>query len=260
MNSRISLLALGVGAYLAFAVASFPASIAHRWFAPDELALASVEGTVWRGSAAYGGINGIAFSNLNWVLHPVALLTGGVNVSVRTDFAGGLARAEVTSRGNRVVLDDFEASANLGRLPLDRLIGNFGLVPLGRVTGTARASFDRLELVDGWPVSAAGSVRLTNLAGPPLFTVPGVTTLTLGSFVAQLGPANDGSGIVAEVIDEGGPLELAGEVTLSPDRSYRVTSRIKPRAEAHDALVQGLQVLYPANAAGQHQITIAASL
>lgn len=260
MTSRVSLLALGLGAYLAFAVVSFPASIAHRWFAPDELSLASVTGTVWRGSAEYGGINGIAFSGLSWNLHPFALLTGSLSLSVRADFAGGLARAEISSRGSRLVLDDLEASANLGRLPLDRVIGSFGLVPLGRVTGNARVSFEHLELVDGWPVSVAGTIRLTNLAGPPLIPVPGVSMLSLGSFVAQLGATSDGSGIVAEVIDEGGPLELAGEITVMPDRRYQVSSRIKPRPEAHDVLVQGLQILYPANAAGQHQVTITASL
>ena len=30
--------------------------------------------------------------------------------------------------------------------------------------------------------------------------------------------------------------------------------------EAHEALMQGLQLMYPANAAGQHQVEIAASL
>ena len=61
MTSRVSLLALGVGAYFAFVLATFPASIAHRWFG-SELTMAGIDGSVWQGSAAYVGFNGLVLS------------------------------------------------------------------------------------------------------------------------------------------------------------------------------------------------------
>jgi hypothetical protein len=245
MSSRVSLIALGAGAYLAFAVASFPASVAHRWFAPDELALAAVEGTVWSGSAAFGGFDGLAFSDLRWQLHPTALLTGALSLSVETRIAGGLARSEMLMRGSKLTLTDTRANINLAAL--DRFL------PLNGVVGNLSLTLEELQLADGWPVAATGIARVTGLAGPPLFPVQGVTLLPLGNFVARLQSGDDAE-VIALVNDEGGPLELIdGRVSLKPDRSYRFEVPIKPRPEAHSALVEGLN-FYPANAAGQHVI------
>ena len=47
-------LALGIGAYLAFALSSFPAGTAYAWFAPAGLQLEGLEGTLWSGRAAAG--------------------------------------------------------------------------------------------------------------------------------------------------------------------------------------------------------------
>jgi hypothetical protein len=252
MTSRASLIALGVGAWLAFAVASFPASVAHRWFAPDALALAAVEGTVWRGSAAYGGINGLAFSDLVWQLNPAALITGAVSVSVETRIAGGLARSGIVMRGNKLTLTDARASFSIASL--DQFL------PIRGVIGNASVTLDRLELVDGWPAAVTGTARVTGLAGPPLFPVQGVSILELGNFFARLESTAE-SEILALVNDEGGPLELTdGRLSLRPDRTYRLSATIKPRPDAHQVLVDGLQLLSPANAAGQHLVTDSGSL
>jgi hypothetical protein len=252
MTSKASLIALGVGAYLAFAVASFPASVAHRWFAPDELALAAVEGTIWRGSAAYGGFNGVAFSDLEWQLHPAALVTGAVSLSAQMGIAGGVARTDVVMRGNKLTLSGARASVSLASLD--------AFLPLNGVVGNLSLALDEIELIDGWPAAVTGTARVTGLAGPPLFPVQGVSILQLGDFFARLQSTGEGE-IVASVNDEGGPLELTdGQVSLRPDRSYRLAATIKPRADAHRVLVEGLQILSPANSAGQHIIMDSGSL
>jgi hypothetical protein len=252
MTSKASLIALGVGAYLAFAVANFPASVALRWFAPDSLAVAAVEGTIWRGSAAFGEINGVAFSDLEWQLHPAALATAAVSVSTQMNIAGGQARSDIVMRGNKLTLRDARASASLARLDV--------FLPLNGVVGNLSLTLDELELIDGWPTSATGTARVTDLAGPPLFPVQGVSILQLGNYFARLQSSGAGE-IVALVNDEGGPLELTdGQVSLGPDRSYRLAATIRPRAEAHHVLVEGLQILSPANAGGQHIITDSGSL
>jgi general secretion pathway protein N len=252
MTSRTSLIALGIGAYLAFSIANFPASVAYRWFAPDALALAAVDGTIWRGSAAYGGLNGIAFSELEWQLQPAALVTGAVSLSAQMNIAGGLARSDVDLRGSRLTLSNVRASVSLAALD--------SLLPLNGVLGNLSVTLDELELIDGWPARASGTARVNGLAGPPLFPVQGVSILQLGNFSARLQSTDDGE-LIALVNDEGGPLELTdGQVSLRPDRSYRLAATIKPRADAHRVLVEGLEILSPANAAGQHVITDSGSL
>lgn len=243
--SRVSMLALGVGAYLAFAVVSFPASIAHRWFAPDALALAGIEGTVWRGAADYGGYDSLAFAGLRWQLHPLSLLTGRLGLSIEARLPDGFVRTELTITGGSLSLREFAGTTSLASLD--------DVMPVPGLQGNLSLTLDSLELVDGWPMTASGTMRVANLSSPPLIPVPGVTRVALGNFSARL-TMTDETGVAAIVTDDGGPLELEGRVDLAGDRSYRLTSRIRARADAAPVLVEGLQWLARPDAEGWHAI------
>jgi general secretion pathway protein N len=245
------MLALGLGVYLAFTAVSFPASVAYRWFAPPALALASIEGTIWRGSAAYGGIEGLAFSGLRWQLHPAALLRGRVSLTAELRLADGNMRANLTASGNGIELTDVRATTDLQAFR--------DWLSLGDVRGRMSASLDTLDLVDGWPVAASGNVRIADLAIPPVVPVSGVTIIPLGNFAADVAPAHD-PGISAVLSDEGGPLELAGSVTLSPGGAYVLDARIKPRAGAPDVLVEGLELMTEPLPDGQRHFVLSGSL
>lgn len=238
MKSRASLIALGIGAYLAFAIATFPASVAYRWFAPDSVVLTAVEGTVWRGSAAYGAIDGLGFSDLRWQLRPAALVTGRASLAAEARLTGGLLRSDIVATPSRITLSNLAAGVNLstlrGRLPPE----------LEGITGHVNLQFDRLEIAGGWPVAAAGTVRVSGLSAPPLVPVRGVQTIPLGNYIARLTMADD-TNIVAAVNDEGGPLQLEGRVSLTPERAYQLEARITPRPEAIDPLVEGLKFMDP---------------
>lgn len=243
--SRASLLALGIGAYLAFAIVSFPASIAQRWFAPGSLTLAGTEGTIWRGSVDYGGYEGLAFSDLRWQLHPTALLVGRIRLDAEARLTDGFLRTGLTVSGGGVRFRDLAATTNLSALG--------SVVPLPGVRGNLSVSLDELELADGWPVAAAGSVRVANLSAPPLIPVTGVSSISLGDYSARL-TTTDSAGIEAVVSDDGGPLELSGQADLRSDRSYHLTSKIRPRADASPELIEGLEFMAPADAEGWHEI------
>jgi general secretion pathway protein N len=234
MSSRLSLLALGVGVYLAVAIGSFPAALAYRWFAPEGLTLAALEGTIWSGRAGYGSAAGLSFANLRWQLHPAALLTGKLSVSAEADLADGIASANIVASSARLELSDVRVSASLEsireRFALGDVSGHFGL------------SLPRFELVDGVPVAAEGTLTVADLHSPPLIPIEGVTSIPLGSFKAELA-TGDQPGIFAVVTDQGGPLELMGRVTLAPDRSYTMDVLVKPRADAPQVLVEGLQLV-----------------
>jgi general secretion pathway protein N len=246
------LLALGLGVYLAVVVVSFPASVAYRWFAPDEVALALIQGTIWNGSAAHGGVAGLAFSDLRWQLHPAALLTGRVSVSAETNFATGFARAEIMAAGNRITLNELSAATDLQVFST--------LLPLGGVRGQVSISLDSLEFIDGWPTAAIGQTRIANLAMPPLLPIPGVTTIALGNYVAQFS-SSDEPGITALLNDQGGPIELTGRLSLAPDRSYDIDTLIKPRADAPTELVQGIEMVTDTpDANGQRRFRLAGTL
>jgi hypothetical protein len=245
MRSKFSLLALGLGVYLAVAIASFPAAIAARWFAPAEISLAAVEGTIWHGRAAYGAVAGIGFSDFEWWLHPAALLRGRLSVTAESELASGFARANLSVSGSRLLLTEVRASTDLRTFR--------DLLAFGEVRGEVRVALESLELVDGWPVAAVGEVQVADLSVPPLIPMNGVTTIPLGNYRALL-TAGDEPGLVALLNDQGGPLELTGRITLGTDRSYLFDSLIKPRADAPEALVQGLEFVSGApNASGQRK-------
>ncbi len=252
MSTRLSLLALGLGVYLAVAVMSFPASLAYRWFAPDALALAAVEGTVWQGHAAHGGVDGLAFANLQWRLHPAALLTGALRVTAEAEFASGFARADVVAAGRTLELTEVRASTELAAFR--------SVLPLGDVSGQVSLALERVELVDGFPVAAVGEARVADLSVPPLIPMRGVTTIPLGNYLARFTPA-EAPGVLALLSDQGGPLELTGRISLAPDRSYVLDTLIRPRADASPVLVDGLEmVTEPPNAEGQRKFRLTGSL
>lgn len=234
MSSRLSLLALGVGVYLAVAIGSFPATLAYRWFGPDGLTLAAVEGSIWSGRAAYGSAAGLTFSRLRWQLHPTALLTGKLSLSAEADLADGIASADVTASSERIELADVRVSAKL-----ESFRQQFAL---GDVSGNLSLSLARLELVAGVPVAAAGTLTIAELYSAPLIPIEGVTSIPLGNFRAEF-TTGEQPGIVAHVTDEGGPLELEGRITLAPDRSYSMDALIKPRAGAPQELVMGVELV-----------------
>jgi general secretion pathway protein N len=234
MSSRFSLLALGVGVYLAVAIGSFPAALAYRWFGPDGLTLAAVEGSIWNGRAAYGMAAGLSFSDLRWQLHPVALLTGKLSLSADADLGGGTASASLTASSERLELTDVSVNAKL-----ESFREQFAL---GDVSGSLSLSLARLDLVSGVPVAAAGTLTIADLYSEPLIPIEGVTSIALGNFRAEL-TTGEQPGIIALVRDEGGPLELEGRITLAPDRSYSMDALIKPRAGAPEVLVMGVDLV-----------------
>ena len=240
MASRFSLVALGIGVYLAVVVASFPASLAHRWFSPDSIRLAAVDGTIWQGGAAYGAVGGVSFSDLRWRLEALALLTGKIRLGAEARLSEGFVNAEVTASGNEVRLSELRLSTNLAVFR-DVLREAMSVNEIG---GVVNLSLESLVLVDGWPVSAAGSLEIVELTAPPLIPVEGVTSIPLGNYRVQFTPTAE-PGIAASINDTGGPLELAGRLSLLPDRSYVLDSLVKPRAGAHEVLVQGLEIWSP---------------
>lgn len=252
MSSKLSLIALGLGVYLTAAIVSFPASLAHRWFAPDEIALAVVDGTIWRGSAAHGAVNGFAFSDLEWRLEPLALLTGKLSVTAETALPTGFASAHVVAAGNRIELSEVSAATSIETFA--------SLFPLGDATGQVRLDFERMEFEDGWPVLAIGEARVADLSVPPLFAMPGVSTVALGNYHARF-TGEQAPTIVAIVTDEGGPLEVTGSITLSPDRGYAIDTLIRTRPEASQVLRDGIEMFGATpNDQGQRKVVMSGRL
>ncbi|HEU4617172.1 MAG TPA: type II secretion system protein N [Gammaproteobacteria bacterium] len=234
MLTRRSWLALGLGAYVAFAVSSIPASTVYKLFAPPDLRLAGLDGTVWSGGAALGSVGPLSLHDVRWDIAALPLVTGRLSGRVEGRLADGFVETNVSATPSRVVLTGLSASTSVPALGT--------LLPLKGVEGLVSVALEELRLQNGWPTKAVGKVRVAQLAVPPLMPGTAAGLIALGDYEIVL-KEGDGEGIAAEIHDAGGPLEVAGTLTLDPAGNYKLEGVAAARRDAPEELVQGLKLM-----------------
>lgn len=245
-------LALGVGAYLAFTLSSFPAGTAVRWFAPPGVALNGIQGTVWAGGAQGGSIGGLPVQDVRWRLRPWALLTGAVGANVEARLADGFVSTAVTASQGRVRFTDLRGGTSLATLAT--------VLPVRGVRGQVSVAMPAVEIENGWPSRVQGELKLAALEVAPFMPSGSNNMIGIGDYTVTFGEAPPRS-IAARFIDNGGPLEVAGTLLVNASREYTLDALIKPRAGAPDALVEGLKVMTSdPNAEGRRRLTLTGSL
>lgn len=251
MRFNSAWLGLAAGVYVAAAVALFPAGTAYRWFAPPEVNLAGVEGSVWRGRAALASVAGFGVYDLEWSISPWALLTGRLLANVQARQPDGFFNAEVSAGLASIRITDIQATTSLATLGQAVFVGD--------LRGLVSAQLSTLELEQGWPVRAVGQVRIADLE-TPLLTPNGPTDLIpLGNYVVQL--VDSGASEVRGTFeDQGGPIEAEGSFTLSGDRTYELSGLVVPRPDAPQEIVQGMAFLAPADDSGRRSFELTGRL
>lgn len=218
---------------------SFPARIAYHWFAPAELRLSGIDGTVWRGNASEGQAAGVYIRNLHWNFKPLSLFAGKVAFTTRLDPANGFLSTDVfVSMGGTILFRNLDGAVPLGALQK--------LIQTPDLDGRIRLQFLELELSDGLPVSADGTVDISDLF------VPGLAPTAIGDYRVRFSTTDDG--IVASVEDTGGMFDLAGTLRISPDRLYSLTGLIAPTPTTPPGVIDQLRYLGSPNERGQREI------
>jgi len=252
VTNRWSWLALGVGAYIAFTLAAFPAGTALRWWAPPGMTFQGVEGTLWSGGAASGSAAGFTAQDLRWRVRPWSLLLGRVSASVEARFPDGFVSTDVVATPSRVQLTALRGGTSLPSL--------VGLLPVRGIRGQASVAFDSIEIENGWPSSAVGELKLAGLEAAPFIPNGTADLLALGDYTVTFTPALEG-GLAARFVDNGGPLEVSGTVALDAGRAYTLDALIEARPGAPEALLQGLDVMTSEpDAEGRRRLTLTGSL
>lgn len=236
MSSRLWWSALGLCAYLAFALAMLPAATVYRWFAPDALRLSGISGSVWHGRAALGSVPGLPVHGLQWQLDAWPLLLGRIVGHVDARLPDGFVNADATVSRGRIVLRNLRASTSLPTLSK--------LLPIRGTRGLVSLSLDRLRLLNGFPAAVVGTVRIDKLRVAPLVAGKNTGLIPLGNYIVKFGDASGSDAAVAATIhDTGGPLEVDATLRLTKDRHYKLDGRLRPRADASGELVQGLNLM-----------------
>jgi hypothetical protein len=250
--NRWSWAALGLGAYVAFTLAMFPAGTALRWLAPPDVAFAGVAGTLWSGSAASCSFAGFTAESLRWRVRPAAFLLGRVSADVEARIPDGFIAGTITASPGTVRFGNLRGATSLPALA--------ALLPVRGMRGQASVQLETLVLEDGWPTQAVGEVRLAGLEVTPLIPDGSGALLPLGDYTLTLLPSSAGE-IAATVVDNGGPLEVEGTLRLDAARTYTIDALVKPRPNAPEMLVEGLAFMTTEpNAEGRRRLNLTGSL
>lgn len=244
---RWRLLLLGLAAFLIALLTVLPARWVAALAAPPQIVCENWSGSVWRGAC-----QGLVFTPPNappvsvatfrWALQPGALLRRAVRADFALSNAEGSASGRIEMRGGRLRLSDTQA-----RLLLDKRL--LGALPQGW-HGQLDARDLQLDLEGETLHGLSGNVLLQDLLdarGRPL-----------GSYRLTIAPTSDPP-FHGTLADEGGPLQLRGDITLLADRSWTLEALATPRPEADSELRRQLEILGGADATGQYRISVAGS-
>jgi hypothetical protein len=247
-------LALGVGAYLAFTLSSFPAGTAYAWFAPDGVSFSGIQGTLWSGRAAAGSVADLQLHDIRWSLRPTRLLIGRLAAAVEARLSEGFVSAQVSVSPRRLALSNVRGSTSIATLRsvLPRSVSG--------VRGDTSVNLEQLELESGALTAIVGELRLAKLEVVPFAPSGSRELVQIGDYaVTFLDSA--GKGINASFADVGGPLEVSGTLVVDMQRSYTLDGLIKPRPDASQQLVQGLSIITAdPDAEGRRRLTLTGSL
>jgi general secretion pathway protein N len=256
VKNRWSWLALGVGAYLAFALGSFPAATAAHWLLPPQVELTGLRGTVWSGSAASAKVGDLPVQDVRWRVRPWTLLTARIGASIEARLTDGFLTTNVTASKTRVQLSDLRGGTSLATLAL--------IPSLRGMRGQASVALSELEIESGWPTRALGELKLAALEIPPLMPSGNTSLIPLGDYTvtfAEPPPDAPPGSVAARFVDNGGPLEVAGTLLVTQKREYTFDALIKARAGAQQMLVDGLNVMTAdPDATGRRRLTLTGSL
>ncbi len=241
IRSTRGLITTGVLVLVLGLIIMFPARVAIGWFAPAEVAISGIQGSVWYGSANEAAVNGIYVRNVQWRLNALRLFTGKLSYSVAATPVSGFLETDISvGFSGALTLSDLTAA-----LPLELFAGVSGVPGL---QGNVSLTFARLEIVDGLAIAADGTVQIANLK------IPIIGRDSLGGYKAEFFTQNNG--ISASIEDTDGVLELAGSLQIRTDRSFAFIAQVIAKPETPQSIRNQLQFLPPANARGQQELRL----
>jgi general secretion pathway protein N len=241
------LLALGIAAFVLFALLTLPASVVLSRLSGFGIQASGIQGTLWNGSAQVLQVANANVGAVEWDLHLLPLFTARLEADIKVKRSDGFAETEIALSPAAVHFEALTASLPLSTLPAAAFPGGW--------TGTANLKFARLTLQNGWPVDAEGTLDVLNLTGPAR------RPANLGGYrVVFEDSANAAGALTGMLSDLGGPLQLTGKIELKPERSYLLDGLIATRPDAPRDIVNALQFLGEPDAQGRRPFSLSGTM
>ncbi len=250
-NRRLAL--VGLVALACFAAATLPASLARRVFERAGLSASGYSGTIWSGAVSSATWQGASLGQLRWQLHPLALLRARAAADISFTRTDGSVSAEAAAA--------LDGRLDFTNVKLDLPIEFFAEIPGGMARGwhgRASGAFTKLSLASGWPVSAVGTLQLSDVVMPQL------GASSIGSFKVVVpdpqSPPPGAPDLTARVTDTNGPVSVDAALKLGAGRSFQLEGTVAAREGAPANLVRSLEYLGPADASGRRPFGVSGTL
>jgi len=226
---------VGLLVLAAVLVATFPARVAYQWFAPPDLVLNGISGSVWRGNADEGMAGGAYIRAIRWRLKAAELLKGKLAFATSASPAAGSITTDVAvGLGGNLELSNLS-----GHVPVDLVHPAF---QQSGISGDLSLRFDELVLENGLPVVASGTVTVANVY------IPNLSAGVLGDYRAEF---HTGDNLITGSVDDlSGVLDVSGVVTITADRAYTLIGEVAARPDAPPSVEQQLRFLGSPNERG----------
>lgn len=244
------MLALGLSAYVVFALVSLPAHVITDRLASTGVNLLGVEGTVWKGSAQAVQVANINVGRLQWSLRPLALFMAQLSVDVEVSRSNGLVSGRVGYQllSGNISLARINAALPINTLPPELTQGGW--------EGTLRANLSELVLEKGWPASAKGTIEAMNLVGPAR------KPSNIGSFKVSFPAAKPvPNTLTGDLSSTDGPLRIVATLQLkAANRSYLIEGQVATQPGTPEDLSRTLQILGAPDAQGNRPFSLEGTL
>lgn len=228
-------------------IALFPARVAYQWFAPDTVQMSGIGGSAWSGRAAEMSVSGVYIRDVAWRVKPLNALTGSLALDLEATPTSGFVEGSVAlGFGGTIRLSNLS-----GSVPLQMFAEPLRMPGLA---GNASLQFDSIVVHDGVPTEVEGTFAVASLVAPMIDS----SRTPLGSYRAEFMTTE--SAVVASVEDAGAVFDLAGSLTLSPDRSFLFLGQVAATDQTPEKLRGQLRFLGSPNERGQHEIRFEGSL
>ncbi len=234
---------VGIVVFVVVGVATLPASLLVSRL-PPQIALDGVSGTVWHGGADSVRLSGTPMGAVTWNAEPAALLRGELAYQVAMLRADGYLRGRIAATaGGTLRGEQIELSLPVTALQSQAAADAWG----GGLSGVVRSA--RLER--GWPVQLDGTLTVTDLKPPG-------STLRIGSYLIDFdGDAPNAAALVGRVRElEDAALHVRAQLTIRPDRSYRLEGEVTPRPNTAPEVARALAFLGQPDASGRRAFEI----
>lgn len=205
---------IAAAVFITTIIATAPASLFGSAIAGDpRVAYQSIEGTLWRGVVRGASFAGKSMGDIEFVVHPSALLRGAAEIDVAAEGGVVRGRGRIARRfDGGVVIEDATVTGDIAAVGRYYLLG----APLG---GAARAEIDRLTMTQAGCVEAEGVVW-TNVLDSPARRFDREPTDLTGALACE------GNALRVSLMGstEDGALDFVARI--SPDLQYDVEARV----------------------------------